>query len=140
MKTRSALIYTRILLIGVIIMLSFSACSRKKYTVNFDGGFFESKRTQYYAGEKVTVRYDIIATDTDYHFYIDDDVEMTEDTFLPSSCRSMMLRFMRSPITVWSMCQALMKCHQINRPFLLLHWKVTSYGWSKTVRYHYKEV
>ena len=61
MKTRSALIYTRILLIGVIIMLSFSACSRKKYTVNFDGGFFESKRTQYYAGEKVT------------------DVEMTQD-------------------------------------------------------------
>ena len=79
MKTRSALIYTRILLIRVIIMLSFSACSRKKYTVNFDGGFFESKRTQYYAGEKVTVRYDIIATDTDYHFYIDDDVEMTQD-------------------------------------------------------------
>ena len=56
----------RSLLIGVIIMLSFSACGKQKYTVNFDGGFFESKRTQYAAGEKVTVRYDIIATDTDY--------------------------------------------------------------------------
>ena len=65
--------------IGVIIMLSLSACGRQKYTVNFDGGFFESKRTQYAAGEKVTVRYDIIATDTDYHFYIDDDVEMNQD-------------------------------------------------------------
>ena len=77
MKTRSAVLYSKILLIGVIIMLTFSACSRTKYTVNFDGAFFESKRTQYYAGEKVTVRYDII--DTDYHFYIDDDVEMKQD-------------------------------------------------------------
>ena len=96
----------RSLLIGVIIMLSFSACGKQKYTVNFDGGFFESKRTQYAAGEKVTVRYDIIATDTDYHFYIDDDVEMkqtlTEDTCSPSSCRIMMLLFMRSRTTVWS--------------------------------------
>ena len=48
----------RSLLIGVIIMLSFSACGKQKYTVNFDGGFFESKRTQYAAGEKETVRYD----------------------------------------------------------------------------------
>ena len=79
MKTRSAVLYSKILLIGVIIMLTFSACSRTKYTVNFDGAFFESKRTQYYAGEKVTVRYDIIATDTDYHFYIDDDVEMNQE-------------------------------------------------------------
>lgn len=47
----------KIILIGVIIMLSFSACGRQKYTVNFDGAF-ESKRTQYAAGEKVTVRYD----------------------------------------------------------------------------------
>ena len=69
----------KIILIGVIIMLSLSACGRQKYTVNFDGGFFESKRTQYAAGEIVTVRYDIIATDTDYHFYIDDDVEMKQD-------------------------------------------------------------
>jgi len=79
MKPGSAVAFSKILLIGVIIMLSFSACGRQKYTVNFDGGFFESKRTQYYAGEKVTVRYDIIATDTDYHFYIDNDVEMKQD-------------------------------------------------------------
>ena len=48
----------KIILIGVIIMLSLSACGRQKYTVNFDGGFFESERTQYTAGEKETVRYD----------------------------------------------------------------------------------
>ena len=34
----------KIILIGVIIMLSFSACGRQKYTVNFDGAF-ESKRS-----------------------------------------------------------------------------------------------
>lgn len=62
--------------IGVMIMLS--ACGRQKYTLNYDGAFFESKRTQYAPGEKVTVRYDTLATDTDYHFYIDDDVEMEQ--------------------------------------------------------------
>jgi hypothetical protein len=49
-------IYTTIL-IGMMIMLSLSACGRQKYKVNFDGAF-ESKRTQYAAGEKETVRYD----------------------------------------------------------------------------------
>ena len=49
--------YTTIL-IGMMIMLSLSACGRQKYTVNFEDGFFESKRTQYAAGEKETVRYD----------------------------------------------------------------------------------
>lgn len=64
----------KIFIVGVMIMLS--ACGRQKYTLNYDGAFFESEHTQYAPGEKVTVRYDTIATDTDYYFYIDDDVEM----------------------------------------------------------------
>ena len=59
-------------------MISFSGCSGQKYTLHYDGYGFESKRTQYAAGEKVTVYFDMIATDTDYHFYIDDDVEMKQ--------------------------------------------------------------
>ena len=50
----------------------------KKYDLHFDSSGFESEKTRYAAGEEVTVRYDIIATDTDYHFY-SDDVEFTQD-------------------------------------------------------------
>lgn len=64
---------------GVLCMLSLCGCGGQKYKLNFDGYGFESKRTEYAAGEKVTVRYDIIATDTDYSFFIDDDVDMEQD-------------------------------------------------------------
>ena len=65
-------------MIGVISLLSLCGCGVQKYKVNFDGYGFESKRTSYAAGEKVTVYYDMIATDTDYNFYIDDDVDMKQ--------------------------------------------------------------
>ena len=68
-----------LMLIGVIMMLSVSGCGKQKYKLNFDGHGFESRKTEYAAGESVTVYYGLIATDTDYHFYIDDDVEMKQD-------------------------------------------------------------
>ncbi len=43
-----------------------------KYRVIFDDSTFETERTLYSPGEEVTVRYDMIATDTDYSFYSDD--------------------------------------------------------------------
>ena len=71
----------RIILImtGVLCMLSLCGCGGQKYKLNYDGYGFESKKTEYAAGEKVTVRYDMIGTDTDYSFFIDDDVEMKQD-------------------------------------------------------------
>ena len=66
-------------MMGVILVFTLFGCGKPKYKLNFDGGFFESEKTEYAEGEKVTVRYDIIATDTDYTFWIDDDVEMKED-------------------------------------------------------------
>ena len=68
------------ILIGVLLMLSFSGCGKQTYKVNYDGFGFESKKTEYAAGEKVTVYYDDFATDTDYYFYIDDDVKMEESS------------------------------------------------------------
>ena len=68
------------ILIGALIMLSISGCGKQKYKLIFDGHGFESKKTEYAAGEKVTVYYDEFATDTDYHFYIDDDVKMEESS------------------------------------------------------------
>lgn len=67
-----------LIMIGALIMLSVSGCGKQKYKLNFDSYGFESRKTEYAAGEKVTVYYDFIATDTDYYFYIDDDVEMKQ--------------------------------------------------------------
>ncbi|MCR5502129.1 MAG: cupredoxin domain-containing protein [Lachnospiraceae bacterium] len=58
------------------LALGISGCGVKddtvKYRLTFNDSIFESEKTEYAAGENVTVRYDIIATDTDYHFYSDD--------------------------------------------------------------------
>lgn len=66
--------------IGGVMMLSIFGCGKQKYKLNFGSSDFESDKTEYSAGEEVTVRYDIIATDTDYHFYSDDvDFDITYD-------------------------------------------------------------
>ena len=54
-------------------MLFFSGCGAKKYRVDYDGmkDCFTGAKDEYRAGDKVTVYYDLIATDTDYSFYID---------------------------------------------------------------------
>ena len=62
-----------ILLLGAILMFSLFGCGKKKYKLLFDGYGFDSRKTEYAAGEKVTVTYDLIATDTDYQFWLDDD-------------------------------------------------------------------
>ncbi len=66
-----------VVFIGVIIMAGLFGCGKQKYKLNFDSSGFESEKTEYAAGEKVTVYYDFIATDTDYHFY-SNDVEMKQ--------------------------------------------------------------
>ena len=54
-------------------------CAKEKYQLKLDSSDFESKKTAYAAGEKVTVYYDLIATDTDYWFYTDsEDVELKQ--------------------------------------------------------------
>ncbi|MCQ2456924.1 MAG: hypothetical protein MJ096_06170 [Clostridia bacterium] len=48
-------------------------CGRKKYNVDYRGqkDFFTGAEDSYAAGEKVKLYYDLIATDTDYTFYVD---------------------------------------------------------------------
>ncbi|MBE6017901.1 MAG: hypothetical protein E7233_09930 [Lachnospiraceae bacterium] len=64
---------------GVMSMSVMAGCFKEKHKLIFDGYGFESKRTEYAAGEKVTVYYDLIGTDTDYRFTIDEDVKMKQD-------------------------------------------------------------
>lgn len=54
-------------------MLGLFGCSAKKYRVDYGGDkdFFKGAKDEYRAGEKVTVYYDLIATDTDYTFLLD---------------------------------------------------------------------
>ena len=59
--------------LGVIMGLSLFGCTKPKYKLNFDGHGFESKKEKYAEGETVTVYFDLIATDTDYHFWLDDE-------------------------------------------------------------------
>lgn len=59
-----------VMLMGAIAMLF--GCGKQKYKLNLGDSGFESKRTEYAAGEQVTVYFDQIATDTNYSFYSDD--------------------------------------------------------------------
>ena len=55
--------------LGVMLMFTFLGCGgSKKYKLSFNSGGFESGKNEYAAGQKVTVYYDLIATDTDYSF------------------------------------------------------------------------
>ena len=67
-----------LIMIGTVLLLSASGCGKQKYKLNYDGYGFESRKAEYAAGEKVTVYYDFIATDTDYSFTIDEDVTMKQ--------------------------------------------------------------
>ncbi|MCR5673653.1 MAG: hypothetical protein K6F87_08075 [Lachnospiraceae bacterium] len=63
-------------LVAALTLLTLVGCSAGEDTVKYklilNSSGFESKKTMYAPGEEVTVRYDIIATDTDYRFYSDD--------------------------------------------------------------------
>ncbi len=66
------------MMIGLMVIASVSGCGKQKYTLNLQGYGFESDKTEYAEGERVTVKYGAVGTDTDYHFYIDDDVKLKE--------------------------------------------------------------
>ena len=69
-----------LIFLGVSVMFALFGCGRQKYKLNLDGYGFKSSKTAYAAGEKVTVYYDLIATDTDYRFWLDDEsVKLTQD-------------------------------------------------------------
>ena len=61
------------------MMFTLFGCAKQKYELHFDGWGFESKKTAYAQGDRVTVYYKMIATDTDYNFWIDEDVAMSQD-------------------------------------------------------------
>ena len=75
----SKLILRRILLTLIVLLLLssfpffFSGCKAQKYTVDYCGskGCYSNAKDSYKAGTKVTLYFELIATDTDYSFTLD---------------------------------------------------------------------
>ena len=68
------------ILLGVLLTMTMFGCGKPKYRLELDGYGFKTKKVEYAEGEEVTVYYDIIATDTDYHFFLDcEDVKLKQD-------------------------------------------------------------
>ena len=61
------------LLLGGMLMLF--GCGNKMYKIDYCGeqGCYEDAKDSYKEGKKVTLRYGLIATDTNYYFYLDDE-------------------------------------------------------------------
>ena len=69
-----------LMILGVSVMFTLFGCGKPKYKLHFEGYGFQSSKTEYAAGEQVTVYYDLIATDTDYRFWLDDEsVKLKQD-------------------------------------------------------------
>ncbi|MBR5452767.1 MAG: hypothetical protein IKV54_01680 [Clostridia bacterium] len=58
------------------MMLFLFGCSAKKYKVDYEDGkfMFNGAKDHYRAGKKVVLYFDCIATDTNYKFYLDEEL------------------------------------------------------------------
>ena len=65
----------RLLMVILLIACFMTACVGKQYSVDYGGSklSFDGAKDQYRAGEKVSLCFSTIATDTDYSFYLDDE-------------------------------------------------------------------
>ena len=54
-------------------MFGFTGCFGTRYKVDYNGqkDCYQGAKESYRAGQKVVLYYDLIATDTDYSFYLD---------------------------------------------------------------------
>ena len=69
-----------LMILGVSVMFTLFGCGKPKHKLHFEGYSFQSSKTEYAAREQVTVYYDLIATDTDYRFWLDDErVKLKQD-------------------------------------------------------------
>lgn len=62
-----------IALAAVAVVLIFTGCSSENYKVDYAGAkeLYKGAKDSYKAGATVTLYFDLIATDTDYSFYLD---------------------------------------------------------------------
>lgn len=78
---KTLLTLTALLLLGSLPFF-FSGCKTQKYSVDYCGSkdCYSNAKDSYKAGTKVTLYYELIATDTDYSFTLDGEpVDWTYD-------------------------------------------------------------
>ena len=90
-----------LLMMGALLMLTLSGCGGPRYTLHLDDDGFETGKTEYAAGEKVTVTYDLIGTDTDYRFYLDDDAVELKRTYDPRRGYVLSFRMPEHDVTLY---------------------------------------
>ena len=72
MKHMSVSLYLITPLLCVLLLVGLAGCSGEKYRVEYDyKDAYRNAKDYYRAGAEVTLYYDLIATDTDYSFYLD---------------------------------------------------------------------
>lgn len=71
--TRPIILAGALLILGGILMFCLFGCGKASYAVDYRGQKedYRGARDTYKAGEKVKLTYYLIATDTDYSFYLD---------------------------------------------------------------------
>ena len=81
----AAVIVTAVIIIAIII----TGCGKRSYKVDYCGAkdFYANAKDTYKSGEEVELIFDLVATDTDYTFYLDGksedlDVQGTGNGFL----------------------------------------------------------
>lgn len=64
-----------LIVVVVMSMFFFKICSGKKYKVDYCGQkyAYSNAKDSYKAGTEVKLYFELIATDTDYSFYLDDE-------------------------------------------------------------------
>lgn len=62
-----------VMALGGLLMFGLSGCFGTRYKVDYDGrkDDYQGAKNSYRAGQQVVLYYDLIATDTDYSFYLD---------------------------------------------------------------------
>lgn len=72
-KHRPVVVTIALIILGGILMFSFFGCGKAAHTVDYRGqkDDYRGARDTYKTGEKVKLTYYLIATDTDYSFYLD---------------------------------------------------------------------
>ena len=75
-KSKRAISFVLLTVFIILSVLCFAACADTRYSVDYCGlkDFFQGAQDKYAAGEQVTLYFDLIATDTDYVFYVDGEV------------------------------------------------------------------
>ena len=72
-RVPAVLRFSAILAVGLLSAVFLAGCGGEYYHVDYDGSkdSFDNAKDKYRAGTKVELYYSMIATDTDYSFYVD---------------------------------------------------------------------